>query len=100
METENPQLKIEDLRILREIVELSVQRGAFAANEIAAVGAAYDKLNNFLVHVQAAEEQTRQETENASPPAPADAEGDWEVPNSVPPASSTTTAKKKTSKGE
>jgi hypothetical protein len=43
-----PQLTITDLQNLRSIVDMAVRRGAFGANEISAVGAAYDKVNVFL----------------------------------------------------
>lgn len=43
-----PELTITDLGNLRSIVDVSVRRGVFAANEISAVGATYDKLNAFL----------------------------------------------------
>jgi len=43
-----PQLSINDLQNLRSIVDMAVRRGAFAANEISAVGAAYDRVNAFL----------------------------------------------------
>jgi len=45
---QTPELTITDLANLRSIVDVSVRRGVFAANEISAVGAAYDKLNAFL----------------------------------------------------
>lgn len=43
-----PQLTITDLQNLRSIVDMAVRRGAFAATEISAVGATYDKINVFL----------------------------------------------------
>jgi len=46
-----PELTITDLANLRSIVEVGIRRGVFAANEISAVGATYDKLNAFLVAV-------------------------------------------------
>jgi hypothetical protein len=33
---------------LRSVVDVAVRRGAYAATEISAVGAAFDKLNAFL----------------------------------------------------
>ena len=95
MNTENtqPQLKIEDLRVLQEIVELSVKRGTFTASECSAVGAAYDKLNWFLTHIQAAEAEAAEATKTVAQ------EESWENER-VQPASTTTTPKKNTSKGE
>ncbi len=45
---QQPQLSINDLQSLRSIVDMAVRRGAFSANEISAVGAAYDRVNAFL----------------------------------------------------
>jgi len=45
---QTPELTITDLLNLRSIVEVAVRRGAFAANEVSAVGTSYDKLNAFL----------------------------------------------------
>jgi hypothetical protein len=45
---QTPELTITDLGNLRSIVDVAVRRGVFAANEISAVGATYDKLNAFL----------------------------------------------------
>jgi hypothetical protein len=46
-----PELSISDLQNLRAIIDVAVKRGAFAANEISAVGGVYDRLNAFLVAV-------------------------------------------------
>jgi hypothetical protein len=43
-----PELNITDLANLRSVVEVATRRGAFAANEMSAVGATYDKINAFL----------------------------------------------------
>ena len=50
METQNNEtvLTINDLTVLKQIIELAQTRGAFQANELSAVGAAFDKLSNFL----------------------------------------------------
>jgi len=45
---QTPELTITDLGNIRSIVDVAVRRGVFAANEISAVGATYDKLNAFL----------------------------------------------------
>lgn len=46
-----PELSIADLQNLRTIVDTASRRGAFAAVEMTAVGAVYDRLNNFLTAV-------------------------------------------------
>lgn len=59
-QTQQPQLTVTDLQNLRSILDVAVRRGAFGANEISGVGAAFDRLNNFLNAVapqQPAEEQ-------------------------------------------
>ena len=46
-----PELSINDLQNLRAIIDTAAKRGAFQANEMAAVGSVYDRLNTFLVAV-------------------------------------------------
>jgi hypothetical protein len=46
--TQSPELTITDLANLRSIIDVAVRRGVFAANEISAVGATYDKINAFV----------------------------------------------------
>ena len=41
-------LTVQDLSMLRSIIDLAAQRGAFKPAEMAAVGAVYNKLNGFL----------------------------------------------------
>lgn len=43
-----PELTISDLQNIRSIIETTVRRGAFQAQELSAVGTVFDKLNNFL----------------------------------------------------
>lgn len=46
-------LSIQDLVTLKNIVDISAQRGTFKANEMEAVGKIYNKLSNFInSHVQ------------------------------------------------
>ncbi len=53
-----PELTIQDLGNLRAVIDVASQRGAFRAAEMAAVGATFNKLNDFLnaVAPQPAEE--------------------------------------------
>lgn len=44
-------LNVQDLNMLRSIIDLASSRGAFKAAEMAAVGAVYNKLNGFLESV-------------------------------------------------
>lgn len=41
-------LTVQDLTILKNIIDLSAQRGTFKPNEMATVGNVYTKLNAFL----------------------------------------------------
>jgi uncharacterized protein YggE len=63
--TQSPELTITDLANLRSIIDVAVRRGVFAANEISAVGATYDKINAFVNAVT-----TSKAEEPASAPAP------------------------------
>ena len=51
-----PELTLNDLAALRSIIEVASQRGAFKANELEAVGKAFNKLNTFLEAVTAKKE--------------------------------------------
>lgn len=54
-------LNISDLNLLRSVVDLATQRGAFRAAELSAVGKVYDKLDSFLNSVQAKQEENTAE---------------------------------------
>lgn len=64
---DNLEFNINDLAGLREIVELAQSRGAFKANEMAAIGTLYNKLDAFLNGVVArAQEQAQTNLPNIS----------------------------------
>jgi len=67
--TTTPQLKIEDLKVLKEIVNIAVSRGAFNASECTTIGAVYDKLNVFLNFIDT-QEAAKQQADGAVPSAP------------------------------
>ena len=67
--TTTPQLKIEDLKVLKEIVNQAVTRGAFNAGECTAIGAVYDKLNVFLNFIDT-QEAAKQQADATVPSAP------------------------------
>ncbi len=46
-------MTINDLAALANIINVASQRGAFKADELSKVGAAYDKLNAFVMAAQA-----------------------------------------------
>lgn len=62
----HPELSITDLQNLRSIVDVAVRRGAFAANEMSAVGATFDRVNAFL---NAVAPQKTEETATEQAPA-------------------------------
>lgn len=62
-----PELTLVDLQNLKSVVEVAAKRGAFAANELSAVGAVFDKLNAFLV--AAVPPQATEASSDATQPA-------------------------------
>lgn len=60
-----PELNITDLQNLRSVVETAARRGAFQAQEMTAVGAVFDRLNNFLVAVTPKPAETQTQPEQA-----------------------------------
>ncbi len=61
-----PDLSIGDLRNLSTVIDVASTRGAFRANEMAMVGAVYNKLQAFLAKVA----PPKQEGDEASAPTP------------------------------
>lgn len=47
-EAPGPELSLQDLVAVRNIIDIASQRGAFRAGELEPVGKAYNKLNTFL----------------------------------------------------
>lgn len=53
----NTQITVADLAVIKNLIELASNRGAFKAEELSSVGRVYDKLNLFLTKlVKEAEE--------------------------------------------
>ena len=48
----NPELTVQDLGVLKTIIEVAQTRGAFKPNEMEAVGKTYTKLDTFLTSIQ------------------------------------------------
>jgi hypothetical protein len=44
----SPQITIEDLITIKNLIDVSCSRGAFKADEMSSVGEVYDKLTGFL----------------------------------------------------
>lgn len=60
-------LNIQDLAVLRGVIELATERGTFKAQELAAVGTVYNKLDGFLQEVQKQAEAAKEGQEAAAP---------------------------------
>lgn len=54
-EAKKPELNLNDLAAIRNLIEVVTQRGAFKANELSSVGILFDKINLFLEAAQAAQ---------------------------------------------
>jgi hypothetical protein len=50
-----PELNLNDLAAIRNLIEVVTQRGAFKANELSSVGVLFDKISAFLEAAQAAQ---------------------------------------------
>jgi|TARA_B110000908_G_scaffold115206_1_gene135089 hypothetical protein len=59
-----PELTVQDLASLKQIIDVASQRGTFKPNEMQVVGATYTKLEAFLAAIQA--QQPEQGEPNAS----------------------------------
>ncbi|MBR19670.1 MAG: hypothetical protein CMA64_05945 [Euryarchaeota archaeon] len=57
------ELTVQDLGVIRSVIDVASQRGAFKANELEAVGKTYNKLDTFLQQVQKAEEEAKKANE-------------------------------------
>jgi hypothetical protein len=63
---QNPELTIVDLQNIKAIIEVCARRGAFQANEMAAIGTVFNKLGTFL---EAVAPQQSEETTPAEQPS-------------------------------
>ena len=63
---QQPELTIQDLVNIRSVFDVAARRGAFQTSELSAVGAVYDKLNNFLKAVAPAETKAEESAAPAS----------------------------------
>jgi hypothetical protein len=57
---QSPDINLQDLQMMKQIIELCSSRSAFKPSEMAAVGTVYNKLDTFL---QAVAEQQKQTTQ-------------------------------------
>jgi hypothetical protein len=60
---EQPSIALSDLVLLLKLVQITAQRGAIRANEMAEVGAVHDKLVKFLTSAGAIQPEPQAPTE-------------------------------------
>ncbi len=70
------ELTITDLALARAVIETATERGTFKANELASVGALYNKLDTFLKEVEAQAKAAKEGAATAQGAAPAAKEKD------------------------
>ena len=66
-----PQLGVNDLKLMANIIEVVSNRGAIKASEMAAVGSLYNNLMNFLIAngaVEVAEQEVASENQTGELP--------------------------------
>jgi hypothetical protein len=63
------ELNIQDLAVMRGIIELATERGTFKAPEMAAVGTLFNKLDAFLKQVEEQAKAAQEGAEAAQQPA-------------------------------
>jgi hypothetical protein len=56
-----PELTVNDLASIKQVIDVASQRGAFKPNEMVAVGTIYSKLESFLAAVAAQQETPKGE---------------------------------------
>jgi|SaaInlStandDraft_1057018.scaffolds.fasta_scaffold04247_13 hypothetical protein len=62
-------LNIQDLAVMRSIIETATERGTFKAQELAAVGTLFNKLDMFLKAVEDQAKAAQESAEEAQEPA-------------------------------
>lgn len=60
---EAPQISIQDLNTLANILQIVSKRGAFDAKELTVVGGVYDRLADFLAKINPAPAETEEPKE-------------------------------------
>jgi hypothetical protein len=53
-----PELTLNDLAAIKNLIEVVTQRGVFKATELSSVGVLFDKINTFLEAAQPAQSKT------------------------------------------
>lgn len=68
-EQKGPELTVTDLQNIRAVIDIAATRGAFKAQEMAAVGTVFNKLDVFLAAVVPAQQAEQAAQEAAQVPA-------------------------------
>lgn len=68
---EAPNVTVNDLANVYAVIDLASKRGAFQANELAAVGSVANKVKAFVDHVQAQQAEANKDKEGKEGEAPA-----------------------------
>lgn len=63
-EAQGVELTVQDLAVIRSIIDTASTRGAFKANELEVVGKTFNKLDAFLNSVQQANEEAQGEKQD------------------------------------
>jgi hypothetical protein len=58
-----PELTVQDLQVIKSIIDVASQRGTFKPNEMLAVGGVYTKLEAFLNAVAASQDTQPEQVE-------------------------------------
>jgi hypothetical protein len=66
VENKAPQITLDDIATVERIISIASKRGAFAAEEMSAVGRTYDRIRAFLQHNAPKEEQTEETSEKSA----------------------------------
>jgi len=61
------ELQISDIQLAAQIIDIAVQRGAFKAGEVKAVGECFERIQAFLTEVAKQQEAQKAEAEANAP---------------------------------
>ncbi len=70
-------LHVDDINLIKQVIEIASTRGAFQAGELKAVGEVYEKVTAFLGEIEA--NQQAQEAQEGAPETPQEAQPQEQV---------------------
>ena len=76
MSEQQPQVTIQTLANVLQIIDVCTKRGAFQGTELASVGKTYNEINNFVKAVQAQQELNKVESSESTEETNAEAVND------------------------